>query len=1611
MKARNKIVAGIVAFLMTLSPLQANLSVFADEVTDESEASIEEVQADADNSTESAGAEVTEPEDVESEPETALEEVFEAPDYSEFAETKETTVIEVVETEEATTTEATATEETTIASEPTETQLESTDVVVEESEVVEEVENKIIAAQSSEEYYKLVSELPEGTERVIVETTADLSDVEVMTGVYYNGTYILVFDTQDSFSTAVKTFYDAGYEYAIDGTVGLCGNSDGIISYGSINPNASVKVAVIDTGSNIANEQYSVIGDDPSDYNGHGSAMASFVLDETDNAYIISIKAIGDNGQGNISDVYAAIQLAEDLGVDYILMAISVRNSGKYDAFISLVENTNATVVASAGNNSTDAAYYLPAGLNGVITVGAINGNGTLMTASNYGDCVDYYVEADSTSEAASKALGVIIDNRAFELATEYVDLSETGVVYHKVAVIDGDGNFIINSVGDDNISVWGGADADCQIQYFDYFNFDNTGYGNTHAMNDGSWSDATSGVYSNSVFCIQPQKETPGGSSTYANDRANWDASNNGLFQAALACAPGGSLYQLEIDWWRAKGSSALKITIPDSFSAVNVDAGNTNYATDPNRALYAIAHLAASYAYYNEDSSIVTIPDGAFGTAFYEYIAYLKELRNDSDYENWWAEVYECSWEARNDDPANYQSIARGGATYSPTNVTVKKTSANTAIVNGNSCYDMTGTTYGLYKTSNDELIHTFTLDASGNTTAYTLKSADGKDLYIKEISAGKGYKLDTSKHTVDFTTAVNKLVTVNVQDVPMADPIFWTVEKQDSNGWNMVTNMALSGAVFRIDYYDRTDIRTAADVATLNSATPKVSVNLTSSQVSGSRSGIVNVNVNTLAAADSTGYFSGFASTIRALPLGTYRVTEVSAPTGYAVANEPIVFYIYDNNGTTARDHIGNTTIYNAAAASDIIMSEKAQVGFYAPTKAASGSTITGLHNLNGTQYGIYVKANDSLIATVTFNGNGAISSVVYAAGITPTKAWSSGDTSFELAAGDYYAKELKAGNWFLVDNTAHNFTVTTNNTTTMNLSDTPITPKIQTTASDSDNGTHYLSYKERVTINDEISYSNLVPGETYTFTGSLQDADKKALYTDPDGNTYTKSITYTPTAANSTIAADGTASGKVIVTFTDVYVPLTKTTIVVFEDLYENKTGILIAAHEDYTDKNQTVERREIDLKTTATDADNGTHTLTYTEKVTINDSVEFTNLNPGEKYYFVGTLYDEETGKPYTDSDGKTYTQRVDFTATTENGTEVITFKDVPVPLTKTTIVAFEDLYEASTNLKIATHADLTDKNQTVKRVEVKTTATDADNGTHTLTYTEKVTINDSVEYTNLTPGEEYYSVGTLYDEETGKPYTDSDGKTYTERVDFTATTENGTVIITFKDVPIPFTKTTIVVFEDLYEKTSGLKIATHADLTDKDQTVRRPTAATSAKINNAKEIWLETTEVQNITISDTIEFTGLEVGTEYRAEATAYIVRNGETNPIQIMVNGMPIKSIVTFTPATTDGEVKVDITFSTEGLAEGDKVVIFEKVFDVATDVEVKAGTQTEDLLIARHEDITDTEQTITVHFRPMTGGVRPAYTTAGAMIAIVASALAGAWFVMSRRKRYREA
>ena len=1216
------------------------------------------------------------------------------------------------------------------------------------------------------------------------------------------------------------------------------------------------------------------------------------------------------------------------------------------------------------------------------------------------------------------------------------------------------------------------------------------------------------------------------------------------------------------------------------------------------------------------------------------------------------------------KNGDPILVNVKDQPETTY----ISLTKESANADITNGNSCYSLAGTAYGLYGTAEDadkdkNALTVFTVAPDGK-AASVYKTAYGRTYYLKETSAGQGYVLDENvyKITVNESGAVtsdNGIKTalsggvyyIKLSDTPMTDAISWSVIKHDPGGWNTVTDKTLAGAVFRVEYFDRTDVITDPDTDKLDKASPKVTVELTSAEAaSGSK---IDVSLDTLSSADKTGYFKRFSS-LGSLPLGTYRVTEIKAPDGYSVVSSQVVFYIVCEGGKTRTGIIGDASIYNVVSGSEVIMKEPALVGFYAPVKAAENAEhlITGLHDLDGTKYGIYYRTNNKPVCTVTFNAGGSLSEVVYASGIMPSKTWRHGDKAIELAAGDYYAKELSAGKWFFLDGASYGFSIEAGGTSDMEFKDIPVIPKISTTATDVDTGNHNLSFKEKVTIRDVVSYEGLVPDEKYVLTGALYNADSGELYKDAEGNTYINTVSFTPDRS-CVVIENGAASGEITVVFENVLIPLDEITLVVFEKLY--KDDLLIASHEDLNDKDQTVTRLVPELGTTATDAVNGTHIFTYEEKVSVKDEVRYKNLNAGETYCITGTLIDADTGKAYTDGEGRVYKKTVEFTATEADGTETVVFDDVIVPMTKTTIVVFEELYEKTTGNRIAVHADIKDKDQTVRRPAISTTAVDADTGTHFSSYKERVTINDNVVYENLTSGEEYvitgtlydagtgevyedsegntytksvvfrpedgeghvtvpfedvqvpaegktvvvferlyekrnealialhedinykgqsverrvpelgttavdtdtgthfmsykervsitdnvsytnlnvgeeyivtgtlydastgevykdpegnsytksvvfkpaasdgqvdvlfegvfvpvektvlvvfedlyesetknkiashadlydedqtverrvpelrttatdavngthtftyekkvslydvvtytnlnigeayYITGTLFDADTGRLFTDAEGKTYTKTVEFTASSPEGEIVMTFEDVLVPFEKTTIVVFEDLFEKTTGAKIATHADLKDENQTIRRPSVGTVATVLNAKEIWLGSTEVTDITITDTVLYEGFECGRTYRTEAVLY-----KSDGTQIMSDGKPVMSAVSFVPVTPDGEIKVDITFSSEGLAEGDRIVVFEKIYDVATEEEIGSAVRAGDILVAQHEDLNDEDQTVTIHFRPMTGGIVTSYSVAGNVIASISAVVIGAWFFISRKKKY---
>lgn len=177
-------------------------------------------------------------------------------------------------------------------------------------------------------------------------------------------------------------------------------------------------IALIDTGANGNADAYvNLTSDSDDDILGHGTLMANIIREVAgDKASIISIKAFNDDGTGSIATITAAVRYAIEADVDIINISASVRDSEKTVEFKAAIKDAvshGITVVAAAGNNGRDASEYTPANIPEVNTIGAAFAidKASLFSAtsfSNYGECVDYWYIADSTSEAAANETGVL---------------------------------------------------------------------------------------------------------------------------------------------------------------------------------------------------------------------------------------------------------------------------------------------------------------------------------------------------------------------------------------------------------------------------------------------------------------------------------------------------------------------------------------------------------------------------------------------------------------------------------------------------------------------------------------------------------------------------------------------------------------------------------------------------------------------------------------------------------------------------------------------------------------------------------------------------------------------------------------------------------------------------------------------------------------------------------------------------------------------------------------------------------------------------------------------------------------------------------------------------
>ena len=312
-----------------------------------------------------------------------------------------------------------------------------------------------------------------------------------------------------------------------------------------------------------------------------------------------------------------------------------------------------------------------------------------------------------------------------------------------------------------------------------------------------------------------------------------------------------------------------------------------------------------------------------------------------------------------------------------------------------------------------------------------------------------------------------------------------------------------------------------------------------------------------------------------------------------------------------------------------------------------------------------------------------------------------------------------------------------------------------PSVKTTATDSETKDHTGAAEGKTTIIDKVVYTGLTPGKTYHLKGVVMDKETGEPLVQ-NGKEIAAEMDFAPGKSNGTVELKVSFDASL----------LAGKTVVIFETV--TYKGRNVAMHTDITDEDQTVHYPEI--HTSAVDKDTKDNVGTVSEKAVIIDTVSYSNLITGKEYTVKGTLMDQKTGKALL-INGKAVTAEKTFKPEKAEGTVEIEFSLDASALQGTSVVVFEDLYH--NDVKVTAHADIKDEGQTIHYPEIKTSAADSHTKDNQGIAAKKVTIVDTVSYTNLIVGKEYTVKGKLMNQETGKALL-VNGKAVTAEKTFTA---------------------------------------------------------------------------------------------------------------------------------------------------------------------------------------------------------------------------------------------
>ena len=590
----------------------------------------------------------------------------------------------------------------------------------------------------------------------------------------------------------------------------------------------------------------------------------------------------------------------------------------------------------------------------------------------------------------------------------------------------------------------------------------------------------------------------------------------------------------------------------------------------------------------------------------------------------------------------------------------------------------YSLAGAEYYVSKNRDGSgYVGMFTTKEDGSTDPIEL---DAGRYYVKEVKAPKGYALDTEIYSVNVSSGNTSWVTS--KDEPLFDPVAIMLFKTSDGESYLNTEKDMSGAEFEISYYD--EMFDNADEAA--NKTPVRKWVLQTQKNANTNKYQASLRDKYKVAGDD--FFKNEQGAI-VIPRGTITIREIKAPKGFKV--DPSIYVTHVDNDLHSNDKL----VYNFGNAPE-----------------------------------------------------------------QPNK---------------------------------------------------PLVPKIGTTALDAATTDNVGSHGKKVKLVDKVSYKQLSEGETYTVKGKLMDkATGQPLLV--NGKEVTAEKTFTVTNANSTITGDG-ASGSVDLEYEVDSTVLVGKTTVVFEHLYYD--GKEIATHADIDDEGQSVHFPKVG--TTARSRETNSNLGMPRANETIVDTVKYENLVIGKVYTVKGKLMDKATKQPIKDEHGNEITASKTFTATSKTGSVDLEYTYNSLNRQGKTTVVFEDMYH--NDKVVATHSDINDEGQSIEYPNIHTKADVKQIGK---LKDGNITIVDKVFYKNLTIGKVYTVKGKLMDKATGQPLLVNCREVTAEKT-FTATRNTGSIEVEFTLPAKVLQGKTTVVFEDMYN--DGVKIATHSDITDVNQTI------------------------------------------------------------------------------------------------------------------------------------------------------------------------------------------